>query len=106
MQLTQLTSQGEKLRDSVQKGEDFRSITQWLSSAAVYLEARHKNLKESASFFSEKDKFKTLVLDKNEYSIHLFDSLMGTLKAIEMLEDMQSNERNESSRGARNWNDF
>lgn len=106
MQLNQLTRQGEELRNKVEKAEDFRNITLWLSSAAVYLEARHKSLKETASFIAEKDKFKSLVLDKEEYSIHLFDSLIGTLKAIEMLEDMQSQKQSETSRGARNWNDF
>ncbi|WP_172194210.1 hypothetical protein [Saccharibacillus qingshengii] len=106
MQLNPLTRQGEEIREKVANAEDFRSITLWLSSAAVYLEARHKNLKETASFIAEKDKFKHLVMDKNEYSLLLFDSLYGTLKAIEMLEDMQSSERSQSSQGARNWNDF
>ncbi|NGZ73949.1 hypothetical protein [Saccharibacillus alkalitolerans] len=106
MQLNQLTRQGEELREKAANGEDFRSITLWLSSAAVYLEARHKTLKETASFIAEKDKFKSLVMEKGEYSLHLFDSLFGTLKAIEMLEDMQARERSESNRGTRNWNDF
>lgn len=106
MQLNQLTRQGDELREKVANKDDFRTITLWLSSAAVYLEARHKNLKETASFIEEKDRFKTLVMEKDEYSLHLFDSLYGTLKAIEMLEDMQLRERSETSRGARNWNDF
>jgi|GEM_PF-4733019 len=106
MQLNQLTRQGEELREKVANKDDFRAITLWLSSAAVYLEARHKNLKETASFIAEKDRFKALVMEKDEYSLHLFDSLYGTLKAIEMLEDMQLRERSETTRGARNWNDF
>ncbi|GGN96210.1 hypothetical protein [Saccharibacillus kuerlensis] len=106
MQLNQLTRQGEEIRDKVANSSDFRSITLWLSSASVYLETRHKSLKETASFLAEKDRFKALVLEKDEYSLLLFDSLLGTLKAIEMLEDLQAGERNESSRGTRNWNDF
>lgn len=106
MNLNQLSRQGDELRDKVARAEDFRSITQWLSSAAVYLEVRHKNLKETASFITEKDKFKALVLDQEKYSLDLFDSLCGTLKAIEVLEEMQILEQTSSKPGARNWNDF
>ncbi|MDO3409319.1 hypothetical protein QWJ34_06055 [Saccharibacillus sp. CPCC 101409] len=106
MNLNALSREGEELRDKVASAEDFRRITQWLSTAAVYLEARHKNLKETASFIAEKDKFKAQVLNEEKYSLLLFDSLLGTLKAIEMLEEMQTKEQTSAKTGARNWNDF
>ncbi|QDH19817.1 hypothetical protein [Saccharibacillus brassicae] len=104
MSLDTLIEQSEIIKRNVSDKENFSAITEWLSSAQVYLETKHSSLKETEFFIRDKERFKALILEEKKYSIEYFDSLVGTLKGVKIAEKIQEDKIQAQLNMAKNLN--